>query len=363
MFIKIEALDTLFFRDGRPFTMGSETWANGIFPPPPSVIYGALRSAYFAENIDELHKAKTEEDPTRNLKINGIFLNIGESIYYPLPLDCVKHKKSEEDKCAFMLSLDDNNVISSCLTQMLLKSPDNREVETVEGGILDSISFEDYLSLRGKNFFYKKISEYVLLEAKIGIGKNKQTLTTDVENGRLHRVGMNRLASRMGTGRETETLSLVVDFTGLRLPERGFLRLGGEGKAAFYNRIEDLDIVKSAGLKGKRFKLVLTTPAIFERGWMPRWINRERLKGEYEGIKLKLLTAAVGKYLSIGGFDIKDKKPKPMRRAVPTGSVYYFELFNERDMAKVADVFNYKSISDYNREEGYGVAFVGGVED
>ncbi|HHW01215.1 MAG TPA: type III-B CRISPR module-associated protein Cmr3 [Thermoanaerobacterales bacterium] len=363
MFIKIEALDTLFFRDGKPFTMGSETWANGIFPPPPSVIYGALRSAYFAENIGELPKAKTKEDPTANLKIKGMFLSIGGSIYYPLPLDCVKEKNNSEDKCAFMLSLDENNVISSCVTQMLLKSPDNIEVETVEGGVLDHLCFEDYLSLRRKNFFYKEISEYVLLEPKIGIGRNKQTLTTDPENGRLYRVGMNRLASRMKTDRETETLSLVVDFTRLKLPESGFLRLGGEGKAAFYSQIQDLDIAKPAGLKGMRFKLVLTTPAIFEHGWLPRWLDNEKLEGEYEGIRLKLLTAVVGKYLTIGGFDIKDKQPKPMWRAVPPGSVYYFELCDEGDIAEVVNVFNYKSISDYSPEEGYGIAFVGGVEN
>lgn len=361
MFIKIEALDTLFFRDGRPFTMGSETWANGIFPPPPSVIYGALRSAYFAENIDEFYKAKTKEDPTADLKIKGIFLNIGGSIYYPLPLDCAKEKTEREEKCAFMLSLNENKVVSSCPTQILLTPPGNIAAETVEGGILDQFSFEDYLSQKKSSFFYRKISEYVLTESKIGIGRNKQTLTTDPENGRLYRVGMNRLASKMGSGRESEPLSIIVDFTGLKLPEYGFLRLGGEGKAAFYKEIKDIDIAKPAGLKGIRFKLVLTTPAVFENGWLPRWLDSEKLEGEYEGIKLRLLTAAVGKYLTIGGFDVKDKEPKPMRRAVPPGSVYYFELCDGGDIAKVEDVFNYKSISDIDPEEGYGITFVGGV--
>ena len=43
--------DTIFFRDGRPFNMGEDTYAQGIFPPPPSVLYGALRTAYMAANL------------------------------------------------------------------------------------------------------------------------------------------------------------------------------------------------------------------------------------------------------------------------------------------------------------------------
>ena len=34
--IEIEALDTLFFRDGKPFTMGQDTVGESIFPPHPS---------------------------------------------------------------------------------------------------------------------------------------------------------------------------------------------------------------------------------------------------------------------------------------------------------------------------------------
>ena len=48
MIIQIDPLDTLFFRNGKPFTMGEETWADAVFPPYPSVVYGALRSAYFS---------------------------------------------------------------------------------------------------------------------------------------------------------------------------------------------------------------------------------------------------------------------------------------------------------------------------
>ncbi len=69
MIIKINPVDTLLFRDGKPFSMGENTWPDTVFPPYPSVIYGALRSTYFANHINELGKANREDDPTKKLRI------------------------------------------------------------------------------------------------------------------------------------------------------------------------------------------------------------------------------------------------------------------------------------------------------
>ncbi len=49
--------------------MGENTWPDTVFPPYPSVIYGALRSTYFANHINELGKANREDDPTKKLRI------------------------------------------------------------------------------------------------------------------------------------------------------------------------------------------------------------------------------------------------------------------------------------------------------
>ena len=51
MTIQLDALDTLFFKDGKPFSLGEETWADGIFPPPPSVVYGATRTALISSGL------------------------------------------------------------------------------------------------------------------------------------------------------------------------------------------------------------------------------------------------------------------------------------------------------------------------
>jgi len=79
-------------------------------------------------------------------------------------------------------------------------------------------------------------------------------------------------------------------------------------------------------------------------------------------LKLKLLTAAVGKYSCIGGWDLVKKRPKPMFKAIPAGSVYYFELL-EGKWEDVIDQFHFQKHTDFYEKEGYGMTMVGAVND
>jgi len=354
MIIKIDPLDTLFFRDGKPFTMGEDTWANGIFPPPPSVIYGALRSAYFSNHIDELKKATQSDDPTKNLKINGVYFwdKKTEKIHLPLPNDCVQEKDGEEK--SVVLSRDGlRGAKSSCPTQDILTSLRSEvKVKNVERGLINEESLKKYLSGTGNSFSpVIKMADRVLQEPKIGIGIDNKTGTS--EEGKLYRVGMNRL----------DNLSLLIDFEGMNLPESGMMKLGGEGKAVSYKEYEESKPVSfsvdKSKLDGTRFKLYLSTPAIFKKGWLPDLVDENTLEGEYKGLKLKLLTAAIGKPIHIGGFDMKSRKPKPMYKTVPAGSVYYFEII-EGDFQKALEIFDHTAISDVSPKQGFGIAYVGG---
>jgi len=348
MLIKVDALDTLFFRDGKPFTMGQETWADGVFPPYPSVVYGALRSAYFAEHIEELGKANQTDDPTAGLVIKGLFLEIENDLCLPLPLDCVEEKnKKKDDEEAFQLTLKKNTMVSSTPTTYILQEDRNTEVENVNEGYFDYRAFRSYLNAAMKEFYYIKLSDYVAAEEKVGIARDGSTNTA--EEGKLYRVALRRL----------NNVSITIDFEGLDLPETGFLKLGGEGKAATYKSTVPLPDFP-LDIKSDRFKLYLSTPAIFKKGWLPGWIDSETLEGTYQGLHLRLLSAAVGKHISIGGFDIKKGRPKPMRRAVPAGSVYYFELL-DGEPTRVKDLMHNKSISEYNAEQGFGISFVGEI--
>jgi CRISPR-associated protein Cmr3 len=73
------------------------------------------------------------------------------------------------------------------------------------------------------------------------------------------------------------------------------------------------------------------------------------------GADAKLLACSVGKLINLGGFDMKAAKPKPMFKATPAGSVFFFELNEEIEL----DQFQGKKISDEFVQQGFGIAYFG----
>jgi len=361
MIVEIDALDTLFFRDGKPFTMGDETWADATFPPYPSVIYGALRSAYFADHIDIFHKLNqegkldSEDDPTKKLKIRNLLIKINDGCYFPAPFDCVKDKDTNENRLSILHLQSSKGIVSSypALDKLLVYPDVDKKIENVTGAVLNDVYFRDYLCSTSEELPYLKINDYIIDEPKIGIGISNVTHTS--ETGKLYRINMKRLKSRNGA-----KTSIVVDFDGLNIDNNSFVKLGGEGKATYLRRYDtNIDIVPPKFEQNeKQFKMILTTPAIFTNGWLPEWIDKKTLEGDYNGLQLKLLAAAIGKPVNIGGFDMKAKRPKAMYRAVPAGSVYYFEIA-EGDINEVVAIFHQRSISDVYPEKGFGVSYIG----
>lgn len=367
MVIKIDALDTLFFRDGKPFERGEETWADGLFPPYPSVIYGALRSAYFSEHPAELGKANRDGDPTRGFRITNFYFVVDNQPYYPLPLDLVKNKEAKNKEAPLPLSPKKlEEAVSSCLTPELLYPPqDDRTVETIEEGLLANYEMRNYLAGKIDNLSYEHLSDYLTPEPKVGIGRDSSTHI--YKEGMLYRVGMRRLSGRKEFQKDPQTLSLVVAFTGPGIAKSGFLRLGGEGKAVVYEQTAEVPLpADNFALKDNRFKLLFITPAIFQNGWLPSWLDENTLTGEINGLSMKLITAALGKFQSVGGFDMVNKRHKPMQRAVPAGSVYYFEIQDSTDtpeaiQSELIKAFHGKPLSDSDEmcKQGFGLAVLG----
>lgn len=353
MRIKIDAFDTLYFREGKPFTMGSETWGIGIFPPYPSMLYGALRSVYFSYNADFLKYANTENDPTKGLKITGIYLTRKDDVYFPFPFDCAQEKeaKNKKDKNKFIILKPTKcSVVSNCPSTHISIPEGNVKIENTAGAWIDKISLEAYLNSNHVNIALTEFDSLVISEPKIGIGRNN--LTRTAQDSMLYRVAMKRMI---------ET-SIVVEFEGLNLPEQGLIKFGGEGRPVHYETINDNMIPKLPEQMGKVFKLYLSTPAIFEKGWLPKWIDENTLEGQYDGLRLKLITASIGRVIYIGGFNMKLKEPKPMKRAVPAGSIYYFEIIEDKQNLSPVELFHGKAISDITPEQGFGIVYVGGVK-
>jgi CRISPR-associated protein Cmr3 len=358
MIAEIRPLDTLFFKDGKPFSRGDETWADGVFPPYPSVVYGALRTWFISQQPGGLSGdilSKSEK-----IKINHICYEFGgNEIMMPMPLDLAESKdksaskrkeekeKSEYEVVGLVPEMIENRV-SNYPFKMVLMPQKEQLVEEVEQGFIAESAFMTYLNAPDAYFSVKKLADIVQTEPKVGIGRNYYTNTA--KDSMLYRVGMRRASS----------FRLRVDFD---LPDGAevghedsyFIKLGAE------NKVAEMHIASSGRTKissddieltSRKFKLYLSTPAIFiKNGWYPDLTAHN--------INATLVAAAVGKPLHIGGFDMKGNKPKNMFKAVPAGSVFFYEAAESENMNTLKERLFGKSISEEMKDQGFGIAYIG----
>jgi CRISPR-associated protein Cmr3 len=307
------------------------------------VFYGAICSAYATQN--NITNPKDIKEATKNLVIKGIYLHDNGVVYLPLPLDLVQkknktqlEKEDEQDdrkvgkdyiNLKTLNKLSIQNYVSSNLDNITLLGF-TEEVEELEAGLLGITPFKQYLQGNTSGLKAKQIDDFIQKENKIGIQRTNETHIS--EDGRLYRVGMNRLTR----------LKFCIEFEGLEIAKKGLLKLGGEGKTVKYDDgVLESNFKISHQVQSTTFKLVLKTPAIFENGWLPNLIDNQ---------KIKLLSACIGKAINIGGFDMIAKEPKYMCKAVPAGSVYYLEADNEQT---IKDTFASHSISDNFKDNNY----------
>jgi len=368
MRLSLKPADTFFFRDGKPFSRGEQTEAEGIFPPMPSTVFGALRTAFISEkgwNVFENNGLKDaigtkESYDDASLRLRGVFLgNEDIGALFPLPMDLVQEKYNKDKAYLNILNKDSDEIISNSplprsLTNYL--GPDVK-VKYPHGDSLSIPYMIKYLQGQNEGFIPISKADCIKREPKVGIARDGRSLTT--REGNLYRVDMMRFE---------DGFQLIVDIEGLDI-NKGLLKLGGENKPFLYeeSKREFLDLEDEERKeiidkieKSKRFKLYFATPAIFRKGWLPDWIRQDTLEGKHNGIEMKLLTCSTGRYQNVGGWDMYKKRPKTMYRAVPAGSVYYFEILKGK-AEEVFDILHYQNISDLNSQAGFGLVFVGAI--
>jgi CRISPR-associated protein Cmr3 len=115
------------------------------------------------------------------------------------------------------------------------------------------------------------------------------------------------------------------------------------------------DEIKDALTKTERVRLILATPAIFRHGWKPDLVN-----GPLKDVGLTLVGVCMGRWKAISGWSLAPPRgPKPIRRMVPAGSVFFFTC----EQGAAAGLANHwlQSVSDDPQEQrdGFGLAIWG----
>ena len=377
--IYVGALDTLFFRNGKPFSSGSEVVGEGVFPPMPSVLHGALRSAYFAQRDEIFRSPAHVADASEGLTIKAYLLCKNQrELLFPCPLDLVV-AKDESDADAAML--EPNAYQAGVLTNhspylQLLRLEAETPMTGTAGLALNSAEIAAYLTgQNGAAYMPERVTNYTTAEPKTGIKRSDETGTV----ARSHLYEATFIRPENDGGEQIGIWSTVeAEWTGALTPQ-GLLRFGGEGKVAAYQCDVDQCLPTAPTGENTQIKIYLSTPAFFQGGWLPAGIDPTTGVGKWMGVKVTLKAAAVGKYLSVGGYDVAANRPKPMRRLVPAGSVYYLQTANAEDGRRLVQACHGYSVSDeesniqqpgaklktavydkqYYPHRGFGVAYCG----
>lgn len=114
--------------------------------------------------------------------------------------------------------------------------------------------------------------------------------------------------------------------------------LGGRRRPALAKPIEAVlfDAPPLNEFKGaKGLRLILTTPAQFDKGWLPDGFRDEEgiYQGTCLGMKLILKAAMVARPLYLSTWDMAAKRPRKTRSLVPAGAVYFFVKQNGEDFS------------------------------
>lgn len=353
--IEIKPLDTLFFRDGKPFSIEDDTMATGLFPPPPSVLYGVLRTAYATG------QSVSYEDivgATSHLKIRDLRYSFRGAQYYPAPLDLVIDADLELSKCRRPLAdLLPRFSIAELKTPMYSNHPfeqillANTHVQGVDGLYMGLGEWIKYLAGEEPSFllFNPRVEgdRHFFAERKVGIGRDRKRNVA--AEGRLYRVEMQRaidFGMIVNTNVKGEEVLSVNN------------RCGAEGKVVQLQDQEFQALKTMRNTQVKEFKIILTSPSFFSKGYLPDLAALPAFKE----FTIEILAACIGRKKAIGGFDMKLRRPKPLRFVVPEGSVYYCRIKGEgtlTDLLTHAELPS--SISTVRAKEGFGLYQLGKV--
>lgn len=367
----IDALDTLFFRDGRPFVAGEGTDVGSRFPPTPLTLQGLIRSKLLATYCSEgwqqykqgcntctKHtKCKAEgvvgsvqpNDNNRGtLKIRGPWILVDGCPVLPIPMDIIatsdnlKHVAEHGGEIQTAVLAPKSNGpchsnLPGALTPLAPPQAWERNNTKFEGvpGFISWNQYREYLCGNAPKLTLQtdwwRPSDLWGTEVRPGL---------EIEDGRSRaKSGMLYFAKhvRLKSKKPRVTLAVELDeLGGLNLDSPWRSPFGGERRAVVIEKMETAcnpweqldskdEVVKNQG----KLKLVLTQMAWLQNGWYPNgWSIGNRLKGQpaaatLNGHSISWIASRMERPEHIGGWDLAKGDQKPVRRFVPPGAVYY----------------------------------------
>jgi CRISPR-associated protein Cmr3 len=357
--IFVKPADVLMFRSSRAFNReGSRIAEKG--PITPVTFAGAVKSSILLaadpslpDNWFELDKYKELKElvgvfgEKGKLKIYGAFFaNNDYTELLPMPDDIIidEHNDPKKINSPIQITIDTQSY-------WVIPKPSKKGSGKL---FLSFNALHNYLiGNTPKKDDLVKFSEVAAYERRTGIQLKTNTKTT--EEGMLYITDFLRLADSDNGHGFLVWLNDTSNFVD------GYLKVGGEGKVGYANKIEDKDIETTDIIKkineNHRMKIYLASPAVFKNADNKNsWCPDMKKIDAFQNIKTELVSASLGKGIYLGGWDYALRRQKPLSKAVDAGSVYYFKI---KDGNLSDDIQLPLNISDIEPNSGLGCAFVG----
>ena len=389
IFVSVTPRDPIIARDSRPFGPGGRMKSLDMLYP--SVTAGAYRTMLGRFEGGDFSKDRVAA--LKELEIAGPLLFIGNELFFPLPCDMfvwvgndgrrrvsalIPKQLEDGEECNLPEGLWPVNVSEDVKPAAVPAFCSNRIMSSWLSGVKEEFRAPPDLETNGRQDGYsvfpaKDIRSHVAIDSKTGAHLEGQLfMTSGLDFTLPSETNPARLAIRIRVDQDNMFNGSVGDLT-------GFNPIGGERRIAFWRPEVSADLWRcpeetQAALRQTDtepkilVRLILATPACFTKGWKPGWLSNGNKDKQPEGtppgcpgVKLRLVSACVGRWQPISGWSLEEGSvgEKPIRRLVPAGSVYFFELIDGSASELSAAWLESVSDVEQDRNDGFGLALWG----
>lgn len=376
-FLHIEPLEPLLFRDGRPFTTeeGAQS-ARTLLLPMPSTVAGFIRTLAGQQQGQSWRWGAKNARRVRMQEVHGPLLLRDREPVLPAPADAVVYEENGSSQIMPLRPYPQLPQEWGCnLPKELSPMKITQDVKPASSYALWPWStFERWLmdplgsttppppSTHG---LVVEERTHVEIDDDKGVAEEGNLFSTQMlafESLEKEKSALVRWTLLVrAKGNDVRNLQAVGSLGGeKRLAQ---VKPLGNGESTLWPSVPKglIQAIEKAK-EPMRLRLILATPAIFEEGWKPAWLdeNFEGCPPGCEPARLKLVGAAVKRHEAVSGWDFRKQRPKAVRWLAPAGSVYFFELLSGEPLHLIENSW-LQPLSDreQDRWDGFGLALWG----
>jgi CRISPR-associated protein Cmr3 len=387
--LDITCRDPIVARDGRPFGVGQGNRMRSLDWPLPSVLAGSLRTA-----LGKAAKRDFSTEAAQDLlqvEVAGPLPCANSQLYLPAPEDCVLHPDGR-----VLRAVPQSEYGGGCdwpaaglmpvgLSQTQAPEdfkpapapawwPLDRYAAWLAG---DDIAFDEHFLGAPE----KEERTHVKIDPVVGASEESQLFTTAaLALSHLPRFQTGDKAAHSPTAncrRQQQpfapiTLSARVranGWCGEMVAKLDVLHpFGGERRVAHWRATANTEAwtcpqkVRDGLAQAQRVRMVLATPAIFRNGWKPGWLDGALVGSPPRAeARLRLVGVSIARWKAVSGWSLAElpgqpRGPKPVKRMVPAGGVYFFEVVEGKASGLVDRWLEPVSDDAQDRRDGFGLA-------